>query len=297
MKKLYLFIFAVLFVISALFARVQQPDFSKIEIQTTKVAGSVYMLAGNDDAANFSGGNIGVSVGKDGVVMVDSKFAPLGDKIKAAIKQVGGNSPKYIINTHVHGDHTNGNSAFRAEGALVAHTNVRKRLADKPEEVWPVLTFDNSLSIHMNGEEIKAIHYPKGHTDGDAIIYFTGSNVVHLGDHFFNGMFPFVDLNSGGTVQGYIANIEKAVLELPADVKIIPGHGALATIDDLKNSLRMIKETVAVVTQKMAAGKTLADIKKEGLPAEWQSWSWVFITTDLWIETIYNSYSPSGTSK
>ncbi len=199
MKKLYLFIFIILFAISAVAALWQ--DFTKVEVKATKVAGSVYMIAGTDDMAAFSGGNIGVSVGEDGVIMVDSKFAPLGDKIKAAIKEIGGDLPKYVINTHVHDDHLNGNSVFSADGTIIAHTNIRKRLADKPKNLWPVITFDQSLSIHMNGEEIKAIHYPKGHTDGDAIIYFTGSNVVHMGDHLFNKMFPYVDLNSGGTVQ------------------------------------------------------------------------------------------------
>ena len=176
MKKLYLFIFIILFAISG-FAALWQ-DFSKIEVKATKIAGSVYMIAGTDDMAAFSGGNIAVSVGEDGALMVDSKMAPLGNQIRAAIHNLGGSSPKYVLNTHVHGDHTNGNSAFSREGTIVAHTNVRKRLSDKPENIWPVITFDQSMSIHMNGEEIQAIHYPEGHTDGDAVIHFKGSNVI-----------------------------------------------------------------------------------------------------------------------
>ena len=294
MKKLYLFIFIILFAISAVAALWQ--DFTKVEVKATKVAGSVYMIAGTDDMAAFSGGNIGVSVGEDGVIMVDSKFAPLGDKIKAAIKEIGGDLPKYVINTHVHDDHLNGNSVFSADGTIIAHTNIRKRLADKPKNLWPVITFDQSLSIHMNGEEIKAIHYPKGHTDGDAIIYFTGSNVVHMGDHLFNKMFPFVDLDSGGTVQGFMANTKKILEEIPENVKLIAGHGPLASKADLQENYRMLQETVELVTQKMKAGTSLDDIKKEGLQEEWKSWSWNFITEERWIEKIYNSYLENSSS-
>jgi len=295
MKKLYLFIFITLFAISG-FAALWQ-DFAKIEVKAIKVAGSVYMIAGTDDMAAFSGGNIGVSVGEDGVIMVDSKFAPLGDKIKAAIKEIGGDLPKYVINTHVHDDHLNGNSVFSTDGTIIAHTNIRKRLADKPKNLWPVITFDQSLSIHMNGEEIKAIHYPKGHTDGDAIIYFTGSNVVHMGDHLFNKMFPYVDLNSGGTVQGFMANTKKTLEEISENVKIIAGHGPLASKADLQENYRMLEETVALVTQKMKDGKSLDEIKKEGLQEEWKSWSWNFITEEKWIEKIYTSHSEKEASK
>ena len=295
MKKLYLFIFITLFAISG-FAALWQ-DFAKIEVKAIKVAGSVYMIAGTDDMAAFSGGNIGVSVGEDGVIMVDSKFAPLADKIKAAIKEIGGDLPKYVINTHVHDDHLNGNSVFSADGTIIAHNNIRKRLADKPKNLWPVITFDQSLSIHMNGEEIKAIHYPKGHTDGDAIIYFTGSNVVHMGDHLFNKMFPYVDLNSGGTVQGFMANTKKTLEEISENVKIIAGHGPLASKADLQENYRMLEETVALVTQKMKDGKSLDEIKKEGLQEEWKSWSWNFITEEKWIEKIYTSHLEKEASK
>jgi len=295
MKKLYLFIFIILFAISG-FAALWQ-DFTKIEVKATKVAGSVYMIAGADDMAAFSGGNIAVSVGEDGVLMVDSKMAPLSDKIKAAIKEIGGDLPKYIINTHVHGDHVGGNPAFSSDGTIVAHTNVRKRLSDKPENTWPVITFDQSMSIHMNGEEIQAIHYPEGHTDGDAVIYFKGSNVLHIGDHWFNELLPYVDLGNGGTVQGYIANIKRTLDEVPDDIKIIPGHGALANKKDLRNFYRMLEETVSLVTKKMKSGKSLDDIKKEGLQEEWKSWSWSFISTERWIETIHKSYSKEMSKK
>ena len=153
------------------------------------------------------------------------------------------------------------------------------------------------MSIHMNGEEIQAIHYPEGHTDGDAVIYFKGSNVLHIGDHWFNELLPYVDLGSGGTVQGYIANIKRTLDEVPDDIKIIPGHGALANKKDLRNFYRMLEETVSLVTKKMKSGKSLDDIKKEGLQEEWKSWSWSFISTERWIETIYKSYSKKSSKK
>ena len=279
-----------------------QQDFSKVEIKATKVAGNVYMLQG-------SGGNIGVSVGPDGILIVDDEFAPLADKIKAALKGLGEGKLKFILNTHWHGDHTGGNVVFGPEAPIIAQTNVRKRLADgysspkynvkpAPKEALPVVTFDQSLSVHFNGEEIRVIHFPHGHTDGDAVIFFTGANVVHMGDDFFNGMFPFVDLDSGGDVEGYLRNVGDVISKLPANVKIIPGHGPLASIDDLKRFHRMLTETTGIVRKKMAEGKKVEQIKADGFPAEWKSWSWEFVSSDLWIETIYRSYSArSGSQK
>jgi cyclase len=272
-----------------------QQDFSKVEIKVTKVAGNVYMLEG-------SGGNIGVSVGADGILIVDDEFAPLADKIKAALKGLGEGKLKFILNTHWHGDHTGGNVVFGPEAPIIAQTNVRKRLAEgsnapnrnvkpAPKEALPVITFDQSVSIHFNGEEIRVIHFPHGHTDGDAVIFFTGSNVVHMGDDFFSGMFPFIDLDSGGDVDGYVKNAGEVITKVPANVKIIPGHGPLSTIDDLKRFHRMLTETTGIVRKKMAEGKKVDQIKAEGLPDEWKSWSWQFVNTDRWIETIYRSFS------
>ena len=168
---------------------------------------------------------------------------------------------------------------------------------EKPADTWPTITFDQTLSIHMNGEEIKAVHYPKGHTDGDGVIYFMGSNVVHMGDHFFNGMLPYIDLDSGGTVQGYVINVKAMYDSFPDDTKIVPGHGPLATKDDLKTSIRMLDETITLVTDKMHAGKNLAEIQADGLQEEWDSWSWSFIPTKRWIEIIYNSHSEAAGSQ
>ena len=274
-----------------------QEDYSQVEVKATKVAGNVYMLEGR-------GGNIGVSVGSDGILIVDDQFAPLADKIKAALKALGEGKLKFVLNTHWHSDHTGGNVVFGPEAPIIAHDNVRKRLSTEqrielfkstvpasPKEALPVITFGQSLSVHFNGEEIKVIHFPRGHTDGDSVIFFSSSNVVHMGDDFFAGRFPFVDLGSGGSVQGLAQNIGEILGKLPAGVKLIPGHGPISTADDLKAYHRMLLETTDSVRKNMAAGKTLAQIKTEGFPEEWKSWGNGFIKTDVWIETIHTSLS------
>jgi len=290
-KKFLLLTVVLLFAVSAH----AQTDFSKVEIKATKVAGNVYMLQG-------SGGNIGVSVGDDGLLIVDDQFAPLADKIRAALKGLADKKLRFILNTHWHGDHTGGNVAFGPEATIIAQDNVRKRLATEqkstvfnsttpasPKEALPVITFNDSLSVHFNGEDIRAIHFPHGHTDGDSVIFFSASNVVHLGDDFFAGRFPFVDLESGGSVEGLVKNIGELIVKIPADAKLIPGHGPISTLDDLKSYHRMLQQTTEIVRGKIAAGKTLDQIKTEGLPAEWAPWGAGFIKTDRWVETIYKS--------
>jgi len=270
-------------------------DLSKVEITSSPVAGSVHMLQG-------AGGNIGVSVGADGILIVDDQFAPLADKIRAALKKLGEGKLRYVLNTHWHGDHTGSNAQFGVEASIIAHDNVRKRLSGEikpasgsatpaPKEALPVITFDQSLSVHFNGEEIRAIHYPRGHTDGDSIIFFTGSNVVHMGDDFFNGMFPYIDLGSGGDVEGYERNVAAAITRIPPGAKIIPGHGPLATIDDLKAFHAMLVETIGIIRQRIKAGKTLEQIQTEGLPDKWKSWGSGFINTRTWINIVHQSLS------
>ena len=284
-----------LLLVFAAVAQAQQPDYSKVQIKATKVAGNVYMFEG-------AGGNIGVSVGDDGLLIVDDQFAPLADKIRAALKGIADKKLHFILNTHWHGDHTGGNVSFGPEATIIAHDNVRKRLSTEqkstvfnrttppsPKEALPVITFDKTLTVHFNGEEIRAIHFPQGHTDGDSVIFFTSSNVVHLGDDFFAGRFPFVDLESGGTVEGLVRNIGEIITKIPEGAKLIPGHGPISTIDDLKNYHRMLQQTTEIVRQKIAAGKTLEQIKSEGLPEEWKPWGEGFIKTDRWVETIYRS--------
>ena len=263
-----------------------QRNFDSVEIKVIPVAKNIYMLEG-------SGGNIGVSVGTDGNLIVDDQFAPLAEKIDAAVQKLNPGKLKFVLNTHHHGDHTGGNAAFGAKDAtIVAQSNVRKRLfaeANSKKEALPVITFDQSASVHFNGEEIKLLHQGPGHTDGDSIIFFTGANVVHMGDQFFNGAFPFVDLNSGGSVDGYIKTVSAVLEKTPADAKIIPGHGQLASVEDLKNFRAMLVETSDIVKKGVAAGKSLTDLKAAGLPEKYKDFGTGFIKTDRWIETIYNS--------
>jgi glyoxylase-like metal-dependent hydrolase (beta-lactamase superfamily II) len=273
-----------------------QTDWSRVQMKTTKVAGNVYMLEG-------AGGNIGVSVGDDGILIVDDQYAPIADKIREALKGIGADKKlRFILNTHWHGDHTGGNVVFGPEAPIIAHDNVRKRMATEqkseffkrttpaaPKEALPVVTFNQNLTVHFNGEEIRAIHYPHGHTDGDSVIFFTSSNVVHLGDNFFAGRFPFVDLESGGNVEGLTKNIGEIIGKIPEGAKLIPGHGPLSTVENLKTYHNMLLKTTDIVRQKIAAGKTLDQIKSEGVPDEWKSWGTGFIKTDMWLEIVYRS--------
>ncbi len=276
---------------------VAQQDFSKVEIKVHKVAGSVYMLEG-------AGGNIGVSVGDDGIVIVDDQFAPLAEKIKAALKGITDKPVRFVINTHYHGDHTGGNAIFQETSPIIAQDNVRKRLAsggvggnggsmkteNKPADpkALPIITFDHDVTVHLNGEDIRALHIPAGHTDGDSVIFFPNSNVVHMGDDFVTYGFPFVDISSGGSVRGMIAAVDQIIPRLPPDVKIIPGHGPISNIDDMKRFSQMLKDTVAVVEQAKAKGMTLQQMQQAKLMGPWKQYDGGFVKADVWIETIYN---------
>ena len=266
-----------------------------VEVRTTKVNGNVYVLQGR-------GGNVGALVGMEGILIVDDDYKAMSTKLAAALKALGSEKPRYVLNTHWHGDHTEGNEYFGKDSTIVAHVNVRKRLMDPPmifgqktapyaSVALPVITYTESVSIHINGEEVRAVHYPGGHTDGDSVIFFVKSNVVHLGDDFFVSRFPFVDLDSGGSVQGLINNVAALIREIPADAKIIPGHGPVATLNDLKTYHQALIETSNIVQEQMKKNVPLADIKKAGLPEKYKEWGSGFIKTDFWIETIHRSYS------
>jgi cyclase len=275
----------------------QDRDFSKVEMKVSKVSGNVYMLVG-------AGGNIGASVGDDGIVIVDDQYAPLADKIRAALKGITDKPVRFVINTHWHGDHTGGNIPFSETSTVIAQDNVRKRLESggtlgnlgsikleekpAPKAALPIITFEHDVTVHLNGEDIRALHFPAGHTDGDSIIFFPKSNVVHMGDDFVRYGFPFVDLGSGGSVKGMIAALEKVIPQLPADVKVIPGHGQLSDLNDVRNYLAMLKETTTIIESGIKQWKTLDQLKQEKVLATWQKWSGDFITTDQWIETVYN---------
>lgn len=259
------FIIAVLLFASCLSVSAQ--NFDSVEIKTTKVSGPVYMLEG-------SGGNIGVLIGNDGVILIDDEFAPLSEKIKKAIAAINDKPIRFIINTHFHGDHSDGNKVFGGEGAIiVAHENARKRLsADhfftsfKQEqkamsyEGLPKITFAESLTFNMNGETVQVIHIKKAHTDGDAAIYFKESNVLHTGDVFVRYGLPFIDGDGGGTIDGMINGADQMLKMINDETKIIPGHGQIGNKKDLeeyKNLLQTIRKRIA---DGIKAGKTVDQI-------------------------------------
>jgi len=272
---------------------VAQAPMDEVKIKTQHVAGNIYMLEGR-------GGNIGVSAGEDGLLMVDDQYAPLATKIRVALEELKKGELEFILNTHYHGDHVGSNAAFGPDAPIIAHDNVRARLVSGhqpfggtpkplPREALPVITFDESVTIHFNGEEIEVIHFPQGHTDGDSIIFFTGSNVVHMGDHMFVDSFPFVDLGAGGNVLGLTENVATVLERIPADAGIIPGHGPLTDVDSLRRYHGMLKETIEIVRQRKAEGQSLEEIQEAGLPSRWDSWGSGFIKTPDWLEFVHQS--------
>ena len=284
------YLFAIALVAATAFG---QQNFDNVQIKTQKVAGTVYMLVG-------AGGNIGVSVGEDGIVIIDDQYAPLAPKILDALKAISDKPLRFIVNTHYHGDHTGGNEIIGKSAPIVAHENVRKRLSagsaarntpPAKKEALPVVTFDSTLTLHVNGEDVRAVHFPHGHTDGDAIIWFTKSNVVHMGDDFFNGRFPFVDIDGGGSVRGLIQNVEKVLGQVPDDVKIIPGHGELADKAALRAFLEMLRGTTAATLTAIKSGKTVEQAKEQKILAQWETWGTAFVTQDRFLDTLYREYA------
>ena len=263
----------------------QDDRFANVTIETVPVSGSISMLIG-------SGGNIGVSAGNDGILIIDDQYAPLATKIKAALEALGSDTPKFLLNTHFHGDHTGSNADFGAASIIVAHENVRSRLVaeDSPALALPVVTFDDNVTLHFNGEDITLIHMPNGHTDTDSVVMFEGSNVVHMGDHFFNAAFPFIDLANGGTVQGYLRNLEKALSWIADDTAVIPGHGPLGDKDALLSFYNVVKDTSIAIRVKKSQRMSKEEIVAAGLGDEYASWGQGFINEQRWIETVFDSY-------
>ena len=287
-------------------AAAQDQDFSKVQMKVSKVAGSVYMIEG-------AGGNIGASVGEDGIVVVDDQYAPLADKIQAALKGITDKPVRFIINTHYHPDHTGGNAYFQKQAPIIAHDNVRKRLEEggtagnggsmhfesqpQPKEALPIITFDHDVTVHLNGEDIRALYFPAGHTDGDSIIFFPKSNVVHMGDDFVTYGFPFIDVDAGGSINGMIDGVEKVIGQVPADVRIIPGHGPISSLDDMRAYLAMLKATRDVVANALKDGKTLDQMKQARILDPWKKYSGQFISEDVFLETLYNSLTGQKNGK
>ena len=281
----YLFASAALFLAGPVLAQ----DVSKVEIKTEQVAPRVAVLFG-------AGGNIGVSYGEDGTILIDDQFAPLTAKIKTAVAALGAQPVKFLVNTHWHYDHTGGNENLGKDGVLImAHDNVRVRMAtgqgdQKPavKAALPVVTYADGLKLHLNGEEVRVVHMPAGHTDGDSIVHWTKSNVIHMGDLFFWKMsFPFVDASSGGNVRGVVAAADKALAIADDQTKIIPGHGPVATKADLQQYRDMVAQIIGKVEAGIKAGKTLAQIKAERPADGYGVKADGFITADKFVETVY----------
>ena len=267
-------------------------DYSKVEIKAEKLSDTTYMLVG-------SGGNIGLSIGDDAVFVIDDQFAPLTPKIKEAIAKLTKKPVQFVLNTHYHFDHTGGNENFGKDGALiVAHDNVRKRMSSEQligflgmkqaasaKPALPVVTFAGDITFHINGEEVFAFHVPRAHTDGDAIIHFRGSDVIHMGDVYFNGFYPFIDSASNGTADGVIAAVDRALALATDKTRIIPGHGPLAT----KKDLQAYRELLATVTQRIKdlrkSGKSDDEIKAARPAADYDAkYGGGFIKSDRFVD-------------
>jgi glyoxylase-like metal-dependent hydrolase (beta-lactamase superfamily II) len=275
-----------------------QQDMSKVEIKAEQLAPGVAVLFG-------AGGNIGVSYGEDGTVLIDDQFAPLTGKIQTAIAGLGASPVKFLINTHWHGDHTGGNENFGKAGAVImAHDNVRVRMASdqktgfgeikaSPKAALPVITYAEGLKLHLNGEEVRVVSVPPAHTDGDSIVHWTKSNVIHMGDLYFNKVtFPFVDRGSGGDVRGVIIAADKALALADDATKIIPGHGPVATKADLKAYRDMVSEIVSRVEKAAKEGKTLAEVKAMKPADGFGVATNGFITANRFVETVYATVKP-----
>jgi cyclase len=286
-------------VLSAASIAAQQQDFSKVEIRPTKLADGLYMLTG-------AGGNMGLSVGDDAVFLVDDQYAPLTERIKAAIAAITDKPVRFVLNTHWHFDHTGGNENLGQAGALiVAHDNVRKRMSVEqfikdfdmkvpasPKVALPIITFSETTTFHLNGEEIQAVHVPPAHTDGDSLVHYRKANVVHMGDTFFNGSYPFFDMSSGGSVEGMIGAAEKALSLSNATTKIIPGHGPLADRKALETYLTVLKTSRDRIRTLVSAGKSADEVVAAKPLAEYDAtWGKGFIQSDQFVRLVYASLS------
>ncbi len=276
-----------------------QQDFSKVELKAEKLSATTYMLTG-------AGGNLGLSVGPDAVFLVDDQFAPLTTRITRAVAKLTKKPIRFVINTHWHFDHTGGNENLGKAGALiVAHENVRKRMSTEqfiefldmkikmaPRVALPVVTFTRDVTFHLNGDEIYVYHVANAHTDGDAIVHFRTSDVVHMGDIFFNKLYPFIDTSSGGTVDGVIAGVDR-VLEFATDkTKIIPGHGPLAGKADLKAYRDMLATVSGRIKDGIKAGKKLDEVVAAKPTAEFDAaWGKGFLPPAKFVEMLWKNLS------
>ena len=284
MKPIQLFFLCVLFLSSSLIFSQN----SEVTIETTKLSDNVYMLVGQ-------GGNIGVSVGDDGVFIIDDQFEQLTPKILEAIRTLSDKPLQFLVNTHYHGDHTGGNENMAKQGIkIIAHENVRKRLVDgeKPKDALPIITFNDRVNVHMNGEVVNVHHVEHAHTDGDAMLFFSKSNVLHTGDTYFHKRYPYIDVKSGGSIDGYIKAIKKGLTLINDDTKIIPGHGPVSNKEEYQSFLTMLETLRKNVQAEIENGKTEDEVAANaGITKEYDDlgYAWNFINSERIRQTIYQS--------
>jgi glyoxylase-like metal-dependent hydrolase (beta-lactamase superfamily II) len=274
-------------------------DWEAVEIETIDVAPGVYMLVGR-------GGNIGVSAGEDGIFLVDDQYAPLTDKIVAALRAISDAPIRFVINTHWHGDHTGGNENLGEIGTLiVAHENVRKRMTVEqfieaigdtvppaPEGALPVVTFTDAVTFHLNGDDIRVFHVEHAHTDGDAVIHFPGADVIHAGDVYFNGTYPFIDVSSGGSIDGTIAAVDAILAIAGENTRIIPGHGPLSNRTELAAYRDMLRGTRDAVAAAIRQGKSLDEVVAAKPTAKWDTqWGGGFIAPERFVRGLFGDLS------
>lgn len=296
-KTVYFVFCIVLFMVSTAFP--QDQDFDKVQIKTVKAADNVYMLMG-------AGGNIGVCTGNDGVFLIDDQFAPLTEKIKASIAKISDKDIRFLINTHWHFDHVGGNEQIGESGAvIIAHENVRSRMSTNqfielfqkkipaaPRAALPIITFTRDMTFHLNGEEIHLFHLKNAHTDGDVIVYFKNANVIHTGDIYFAGIYPFIDTSSHGTVNGVIKAAEKILSIINNDTKVIPGHGPMSDKAGLRGYVDMLIRVRDIVTLQIQKGKTLEEVQAAKPTQEFdKKLGHGFLTPDQFVQILYTDLS------
>jgi len=290
---------AVLCLVGAAAPEAGAQDWEAVEIEAIELGPGVHMLLGR-------GGNMGVLSGEDGIVLIDDQYAPLTDKIVAAIRSISDAPIRFVLNTHWHGDHVEGNENFARAGALiVAHDNVRSRMSveqfmeafdrvvpPSPQMALPVVTFSEMMTFHLNGYELCAFHIRNAHTDGDVVIEFRGANVVHMGDIYFSGGYPFIDYSAGGTIDGMIAAVEKVLAMVDDETKIIPGHGPLSHKAELRDYRDMLIGVRDAVAAEIEMGKSSDEVVAANPTAPWdEKWGGGFLSPEAFARIVYADLS------